>query len=195
MLGKNKVIKSILIAFGILGASSAALAALPGFNVGIQAGLGRTEYSAKDIKNVTTARITDKTGFAGRIYAGYNFDQNWGAELGFTQFQKTEFKNIGGTGLNGSVRHQAVDLAGKGIYSFGNGFDVFGKLGAAYVKAQTSGALSGSKSRIQPVLGAGVTYDITPNVPVELAYTRFQKAGGKIASSNLFTLGLAYNFG
>lgn len=196
----QKKLARIILSIAILSISTSAFAVLPGFNVGLQLGVGTTNYDANDFDGVVSAHIK-KDGFAGRVYGGYQFNCNWGAELGYTLFTNTKFKNINETNNDGKIRHQAVDLSIKGIYSFDNGLDLLGRLGAAYVWMQTNGLLEATGfrdrnfERFQPLFGLGVSYDLAPDFPIEFAYTRFQKVNGQISSNNLFTVGLSYYFG
>lgn len=173
--------------------SAAANAALPGFYVGGQVGYADTHYSTGDISNVTSASITN-TGVAGRVFGGYEFTPNWAGELGYTQFSNTKFNNVNGTGVNSHISQYAVDLAGKGILPLDNGFALYGKLGGAYVKANGNNGI-GTTTKINPEVGAGASYDLTPNVPVDISWTHIQKVGGNIPNTDFFAAGIGYNFG
>lgn len=201
MLNKNLLLAA---AFGatLAVASMPASAAAPGFYVGGQAGWGDTHYSKSDLVGNLPAGNLDNTGIAGRLFAGYQFDQNWAAELGFTKFSDTKIKNIAGTGIDGKVKQHAFDLVGKGILPLENGFNLYGKLGVAYVSADPSASYEGvtvsgdTEHKLYPTFSAGLSYDITPNVPVDISWNRIQKIGnGDIQSSDFIALGIAYNFG
>jgi len=208
-----KLKKSLLVAIfagaSLLGVSSFANAALPGFYVGGQAGWGDTHASSA----YSSPSSSKDTGLAGRIFTGYQIDQNWAVELGYTKFSNAKVKyNYGSVdGVNlGSARfttkEQAVDLVAKGILPLQDGFGLYGKAGAAYLDGKVSGSgnvlghnLSGSitEHKILPTFGVGVSYDITPNVPVDLSWNRIQKVGNTrfLRSTDLIALGIAYNFG
>lgn len=198
MLNKKLLLAAALAGFATLGISMSANAALPGYYIGGQLGWATTHWDDSDL-GVQSASISN-SGLAGRAFAGYQFNENWAAELGYTRFSDTDVNNINGTGSNGTINDQyAVDLMAKGILPLGCNFDTYGKLGAAYEKASAS--LNGvpgtidSQDHVNPAFGVGVGYDITPNVPVDISWNRIQKAGGNIPSTDLFSVGIAYNFG
>lgn len=180
-----KTIAAAIISLSTLGISAVASAAAPGFYVGLQGGYGDTHYANAD---------SNSGGIAGRASAGYQFDQNFAVEAGYTQFSNTSFPG------GGKIQQYAADLVGKGILPITRSFSAFGKVGAAYVnaKASGSGAPGVTKDIFLPTFGAGVSYDVTPNIPVSIGWDRIQKVGNStnfIRSSDFFYAGVAYNFG
>lgn len=173
-------------------------AALPGFYVGGQIGWGNTGYNTAgsfhqaEIKSV--GRVKD-SGLAGRAFLGYQVNENWASEFGYTQFSRTRFYDVNGI-LNhdGNINEYAFDAVAKGIFPLCHCFSVFAKLGVAYIKANASEGFC-NDSEFNPVLGAGIGYDLTPHIPVGVSYTRIQRVGGSIPSTNLATFDIAYNFG
>ena len=195
MIKANKILLgTLLAAIAALSASTAATAALPGFYVGGQAGLGNTHYTSDDVDGINSASI-DNTNFAGRLLGGYQFDNNWAFEMGYTQFTQSRFTNIQPGNVSGNIKEYSVDALGKGILPLDNGFGLFGELGLAYVSAKSSGGISGSAHHINPAFGAGASYDVTANIPVFIAWNHTQKLGGDVPNTDLFSLGVAYNFG
>ncbi len=205
MLKKNLLVIATLAGAGLLVASTAN-AALPGFYVGGQAGWADMNYSkTSGITDGATSLDTD--GVAGRLFAGYQFDQNWAAEFGYTKFSnvKAKFDYPYFTGTQ-TLKEHAFDLVAKGILPLQNGFNMYGKLGAALISMDPSGSATvdgvtasgtgDTQNKVYPTFGVGVSYDITPNVPVDISWNRIQKTGGgNIQSTNFFSAGIAYNFG
>ncbi len=177
--------------------------------------------------NYSASHSSSTGGLVGRIFVGYQFNPNWAAELGYIKFKDEHFKgSYIGSGVNtshvddwvdvnyaykGVVKEHAVDLVGKGILPLENGFDLYGKLGIAYVQqtaARTEAPADSSTytgepypgkrtvdtNKLLPEFGVGVSYDITPNVPVDLSWTHIQKTSGTIESADFVSLGLAYKF-
>ncbi len=201
MIVLKKKLTQLCIGLATLGFCAMANAALPGYYVGGQLGWADTNYSSGDLKgNASVSPITsagiDDTGIAGRIYGGYQFNQFWGAELGYDQFSNTEIKHINGiNGLNATIKEYAIDLQGKGTIPISDSFGLFGKAGLAYQKINTDNPLSGNPGRINPAFGAGMAYNFTPNFSVDVAWNHIQKWGGPIPSTDMFTGGVGYNFG
>ena len=187
-----------IITAGLLLASSIALAGLPGFNMGIQLGEGFTNYKARDFTGIRTSDIKNSN-IAGRAYGGYLFNENFASEVGYTVFSKVKFSNINSINtLSGNVKTYVIDLVGKGIYPFDNGIDIYAKLGLALAKATSSGTVHDNNTRVQPAMGLGTDYNITPNFLVDLAYAHYQRVGAasnNIESTNLVSLGVGYSFG
>ncbi len=196
MLKKQLLLVATVVGATLLATSPMANAALPGFYLGGQAGWGSTHYTSDDL----ATNDYDNDGIAGRLFTGYQFNQNWAAELGYTKFSNTKANY--GYGFHQTIKEDAIDLVAKGIMPLQNGFGVYGKAGVAYVKADGSDDFNGatfanlSEHKVYPTFGAGVSYDITQNVPVDISWNRIQKMGnGDIESTDFFALGIAYNFG
>lgn len=209
MLQKKILISALFAGLATLGVSMSANAALPGPYVGGTIGWGDTGYANEFDGNyswtnpVTSQTFTnhvsvDDKGLAGGGNVGYQFNSNFAVEGGFTQFSNTKVKiTIPGIGIaTNSIRENTFDLAGKGILPLGNGFSLYGKLGAAYVNANNLGY---GNDRVAPLGSVGLSYDITPNLPIDVGYTRIQRVWSDntspIQSINYVGVGLTYHFG
>lgn len=178
-------------------------------------------FNAIPWSSSTSSTSSNSDGLAGRLFIGYQFNPNWAAEFGYAQFRDANIKgnytgNLYGFdtvnySYKGIAKTHAFDLLGKGILPLNGGFSVFGKLGIAYVQQTTrlneylsdTDNILGPRStnnpskhnnRFMPVAGVGVSYDITPNVPVDLSWLHYQKVGGSIPNADLLSLGIAYKF-
>ncbi len=225
MLVKKLLPVSMALAtLAAIGMSTQAAAGAPGFYVGAQAGWGdvhQSGISANDLSNdlglpINTFSGSSKdTGIAGRGFVGYQFNPYFAVESGYTLFSNMTTRANGSFGPfsiseSGKVSTQAIDLLGKGILPLSNGFSLYGKAGAAYLISKatanvttsgfglsSSGSASQTNSKLYPAFGAGVSYDITPNVVTDISYNRIQKVGSSdaVGSTDFIGLGLAYNFG
>ncbi|MES2997787.1 MAG: outer membrane beta-barrel protein [Pseudomonadota bacterium] len=173
---------------------------IPGFYILGQVGSGNTHAEASDAAALS---IDSKIVFTGRIAGGYQFNQNLATEIGYMRFSDVKFSGIAGIpGQDVSLSEKAIDFVAKLMLPLSNNFDIYGKLGLAYLKANGSALVNG-KSYLaysdgwDPALGLGLSYDITPNLVVDLAWARLQSAGGShaIPSADFYSLGLAYYFG
>jgi OmpA-OmpF porin, OOP family len=194
MLQKKLLVAAALAGFSMVGFSSAANAALPGYYIGGQLGWGDTHISNY---SDTSGYTFDQTGVAGRVFGGYQVNQNFATELGYTHFSNTDVKAKSSGVKQGDIEAYAVDLTAKGILPLNDVTNIYGKLGPAWIKETGASGFSGSKDKVYPTFGVGVSYDITPNVPVDLSWNRIQRIGGSdnIPSTDLFSVGIAYNFG
>ena len=199
MLNKKNILCSVLasLASAFLMANASA-AVDSGAYVGGQAGWGTIHQDGFS----TSHNNSSDSGLAGRLFAGYQVNQNFAAEMGYTKFKNESTKaTFGLITATGSIKTYAVDLVAKGIMPLQNGVSLYGKLGAAYLN-ETAHASVGSfsasttQSKILPTFGAGVSYDLTQNVATDLSWTRIQKVGSTdLNSTDLVALGLAYHFG
>jgi opacity protein-like surface antigen len=183
----------------------------------LSSGLGTNNYT---VNSFSSSGSDD--GIAGRLYGGYQFNTNWAAELGWSKFKnmttnaysKATDNRTGSpviASASGTVKTDAFDLVAKGIYPIQNNINVYGKFGLAYLTERANGSasvyerdvLSASGSghqnehKVYPTFGAGVSYDIAPNVAADVSWNRIQKVGGSktLGSTDLVGVGLTYFIG
>ena len=173
-------------------ASIASAATLPAGYVGVQIGQGDTHFGKSDVKNVTSANVDSKD-LAGRVFAGYQFNENLAAELGYTHFYDAEYKRINATSANGKVKEFAYDLVGKAIMPLPNNFNVYAKAGVANVHAKGRGVTTKKDTATELTYGIGAAYDVTPMIPVDLSWTHTNSGSG-IPKSDFVALGISYHF-
>lgn len=136
----------------------------------------------------------------GKIYGGYNIDNTWAVEAGYTDFGKRSYNySVGGAagGLNTDAHSYYV--AGKGTWPVARDFAVFGKLGVArnHNEVTTSGiaSVSGSDNKTALYASVGGEYAINKNVKVSLEYENYGKNDIDVGrKAGAITAGLRYNF-
>lgn len=178
----------VLVAVAAMSVAAAAFATNVGTYVGVNAGYGKVNQS------VQNSSKNKKNGFAYGIDAGYMFNQYIGVEVGATKFANARF--------DGGMKQEnnyVVDLAAKGVYPITQEFNVFGKLGGAYVhtKFDNNGLAvtgNGTHSAIRPFVAAGVGYDITSNVAVDFQVSTTTKSGNTVPAMMNATFGATYTF-
>src|SRR5579864_1858711 len=131
----------------VLNLSSMAHAEIPGFYVGAQLGYGNNHLNTTDLVRITQGSATvalpdlKHTTIAYGFSYGYQFNQNFAVEVGYRHFGETDIHV--GDGVNyfagASSQESAFDLLGKCILPIGKRFNIYGKLGIAYVKPHTQG--------------------------------------------------------
>lgn len=182
------------------------------------------------VSNLGANKVSDN-GLAGRLALGYQFNQNFAIEMGYMQLHGRK-QNVGyqisDTDSDGKVsvsdlnakvklRQDAIDLAVKGILPVASNFNVYGKLGVAYltttvnansisVKDKNDNMIFPSsftfvpgdvaKHTFAPEAAVGVSYDITPNVSVDTSWTHIQPVGkNRPGNIDFVAVGLGYHFG
>jgi len=212
---QKKIIVGVA-AVGLLTAiASHAIAAVPGVYAGGQLGYGNIHESGFG--------NTDQ-GLAGRVFAGYQINTNFAAELGWARFRTADakynysytyvFNNAPITmhsNFKDTLKTNVVDLTAKGIYPVAQDFSLYGKLGGAYVIQNSKGrgvvnfGTPGSTNSnfnwdstdkaLYPTATIGGAYDLSPNLAADVFYTRIQQVGSKsIQSIDFAGAGLAYHF-
>ncbi|MBI5447452.1 MAG: outer membrane beta-barrel protein [Gammaproteobacteria bacterium] len=175
--------------------------ALPGFYLGGQMGYTQLGYDDGDFTNSSSITRVNNDGIGGRVYFGYQINHYFGAEAGYTLYgmaRVTGFNN--NSSLGGDIRHQALDIVLKGTYPLvDSGFNIYGKAGVAFVKETASQTLitAADYSDNNATLftyGAGATYNIWPQVPLEFSWTQVLH-NNEIANSSLAAIGIGYYFG
>ena len=172
--------------------SGASFAATSGLYAGVQAGWSNTNPPSEPGVSI------DGKGAAFGLRAGYQFTPHFALEGGYTRFAKTKFSVPGFA--SATLNYNVFDLVGKGIYSFDNGFGLYGKAGVAYMKASANANVLGftgsaKDSATRPVAGLGVKYDFNQNVSADIGVTRIFKGGKLKQNANTVMVGLTYNFG
>lgn len=195
MLNRNlKKTLAVLSVAGSLVVAAPLQAADAGFFVGASVGQTSLDLNGSDI-GLTSANIDDSaTGY--KVFLGYDFNKNWGVELGYADLGKYDFR---GTASNvtvtGDADVTAYYLAAVGTYPINNDFAVFGKLGVQVQDisaSATSGAVraSASGNETNVLYGLGLKYNFTKQFSVRAEWERFESD----SAIDLFSIGVAFKF-
>lgn len=137
---------------------------------------------------------------SGKVFAGYDFDQTWGVEGGYTDFRKSTFNYTDtATGTRGSAQSDGHSfyLAGKATAPINEQVSVYGKLGAARNKSSLSSAtpaFNRSDSKTEVYAGVGVQYNVNQNVALTAEYERYGKSKDFGAKPDVLTVAAKYAF-
>ena len=175
-------------------AVGAAQAAGPGPGPYIGVGIANADHSA-DISGASSSN-SDGWKTSGKIFGGYDIDQTFGVEVGYTDFRSSDYSyTLNGVNRNGSSDGKSYYLAGKATAPINAQFDVFGKLGVARnERSYNDPLLSGTNRKTDLYAGVGVAYNFNPNVAVSLEYERYGKTQDIGAKSDVITLAAKYKF-
>jgi hypothetical protein len=144
----------------------------------------------------TGATTCDDTGSGSKIYGGYKFTPNVGAEVGYINFGKAKAAD---SSLAVTLKSKAMYVAVSGRADMTPNFALSGRLGLANVKAtgEVSGYLVGSdsESSTKAYLGVAAEYAFTKNfkgvASADFTQTEF---GGDSGAVRLFSVGVQYDF-
>lgn len=162
-----------------------------------RANIGQSEYSAGGSVHET----------AWALGIGYDFDKNFGVELGYFDLGKLSGNAqlpLGYGSVSGSASAEVITLAGVGSWNVTDDFSVFGKLGVAYDRLKASGTatevggasatVSVSESYTKPYVAVGVAYQLTKELAATVDYNYFGKVSEADVKLSAWTLGLKYHF-
>lgn len=184
--------KKLIFALAATVALGAAQAATPGPYIGV--GIANADHNA----SIPGASSTSSDGWktSGKIFGGYEFDQTFGVEVGYTDFRSSDYSyTLNGVNRTGSSDGKSYYVAGKATAPVNEQFSVFGKLGAAQNKRNFSDSLlNGDSSKTELYAGVGAQYNFNPKVAVTLEYERYGKNQDIGAKSSVVTLGAKYAF-
>lgn len=186
----------------MVAAPTAASSDASGIYVGFNGGWGFTNY--KNNSFVTDLYFPGKfrkdNGFVGRVNIGYDFNQYFAAEAGYSYFSnKPNVGNFSG----GNISTQAFDLYGKVKFPFVDGVRLFAKLGAGWLLMSSTipiyQSYNHNANNINVAFGAGVEYSITKNIIAGLEWSRITGFSGAsnvgrnyIPNADAFMIGLRY---
>jgi OOP family OmpA-OmpF porin len=149
----------------------------------------RMGYSELSSNACTLDSPCDDGSFGGGVYGGYNFNQYVALEAGLDILG--DFKTNLGTAASGDALMKAVTLAPKFTYPISQEFDIFAKIGGAYMNYD-------GDSDVVPTGSLGLEYQLTKGLNARLEYQRYQDFTDTIVKDldvNFFGLGLTYLFG
>lgn len=204
----------LCVSIVVFGISATARAEMPGFYAGLQLGYANTNMHTANL--LTLQKETLAVGLpnlknwriAYRLNFGYQLNENFAMEIGYRRFGKSNIsvKNDSYQ-VATSFQERAFDLTGKAIVPLTAAISAYGKLGIAYVRVDSQVDASVKKPYVsapknytngfEPTFGLGVSYAITPDVPIEFSWNRIQKisSANHAPSSDFYALGVSYYFG
>jgi OOP family OmpA-OmpF porin len=163
--------------------------------IGLGANFADHEYKLPGARDV---RGDDyEAGF--KIFGGADFDPIWGAEIGYTDFSKSDFTYTQGfVPARGKVEGYGVYIAGKGRWPVYPMVDVFGKLGVAYSHRKLESNIPLTTNSISKDIGlyagVGLQWNITPQWGLVGEYERYGRSKRIGSSADVFSVSARFNF-
>ena len=153
--------------------------------------VGQSNYSLGNGFNLFSSDSHDT---AYNVYTGTFFNQNFGAELGYTNFGKVDR-------AGGSTKAEGINLSLVGRAPVSPSFNLLGKIGTTYGRTDVStsvgsGVVSGKETGFGVSYGLGAEYVFNPQLSAVLQYDehRLRFAGEGRDRISATTLGLRYRF-
>ena len=194
MKKSHRIIASLFVAAASLAAvagaqaQSSASSSSSGY-IGLNA--GQSDFK---LGNGTDIFGSDEHDTAYNIYAGTYFSNNFGLEIGYT-----DFGNVNRAG--GSTKADGINLSLVGKLPVSGSFNLLGKIGTTYGRtdvssAAGSGIAAGSESGFDWSYGVGAEYTFNPQWSAVLQYDEhyLKFAGNGSDHISATTLGARYRF-
>lgn len=155
--------------------------------------VGSVTYNTSGYQTNSQSGVSSPTATAARIAGGYNINQIFAVEAGYTRFSQATVVSYG-SNSSGSISGDSLQVAGVGTYHINDAFAVFGKLGVAHDTISANSSNSGSGTNV--MYGIGGQYNITSNWGVRVEYEDFGKTSFGIGNIDLkmASIGAVYGF-
>ncbi len=193
---KKTPMKSSVYVLTILGTLTFAAQAAP--NDGIVGPYARVEVGRSNfgLANTLPPVALDDHGKAVKLFGGYRFNGNFGAEAGYAALGSFSTRVIvGGVSVKQDGRASSIFAAGTGRLPLNESFALHGRLGLS--AGNVSGTnllpdannLMGSKTSV--LLGLGAEYRPRPNIALTISYDSYGKLSNNV-KANAFLFGLHF---
>jgi len=172
--------KTKKVVAGVLGAI--ALAAAPAVGMAQSPWYAGVHVGQSDIDEL------DEKDTAFRILGGYQINQNFAAELAYTDFGKVTIAPF-------SLKANAIELVGVGSWPVADRFSIYGKLGMFRGEGKlTGGGLNEKEDSIEVTYGFGARYDVTPTVGARLEWQNYTDVGDGATDVSVLSVGVVFKF-
>ena len=171
----------------------------PAFSQDWYAGLGLGRASGDgtcDLLNGPGVKC-DETSRSFKLLGGYQINQNFGAEIGYTDLGKVKADSAAG---NVEVKAKGLEFVGIGAYPFNPQWSVYGKLGLfrwdTDLKDGTGAIGSAKANGIDLTYGFGVRWDFAKTFAVRVEYQQYRDVGdlSTTGQSNIDVVGVTALF-
>ena len=165
--------------------------------------VGQSKFNAD-----CTGLTCDDSDTAFRVFGGYMFNKNFGAELGYADLGKlTASAVVSGVSASADLKATAWDIVAVGVLPFAEKFNAYGKIGMYMADSKLSGTASAfgltgststSKSNSDLTYTLGLGYDFNKNLGVRAEWQKYSKVGadevGGKGDIDVYGIGVVYRF-
>jgi opacity protein-like surface antigen len=176
-----------------------------GVYVGIEGGLGLTNWKNSTIAIEDGVSTSNDNGVVGRAFLGYDVNRYFALEAGYTYFFNKAKFTYNNAEFNKIKNTQVIDAMLKGKLPVVDNFDLYAKCGVNYLMSKFDKDTNDGITKIETSrnsfnvgFGAGADYYITPNIIANVEWLRFNgnaKNDTKYQpNTDAFMVGLRYKF-
>ncbi|MES2822911.1 MAG: porin [Pseudomonadota bacterium] len=170
MFKQNFYLGALCATLTTLSCVSTAVAEVNGFTVG--ADYGRTE-AKKYCDHITNCENSDN---GPKIEVGYDFNQNFGLELGYTSFGTIFESNDSSASIK--QESNAITFSAIGTIPLGEWFGVYGRFGYARYDSNNTGSIAGVPVKDEtgntPFWGAGAKVNLNEQFAIRVEYQSYK---------------------
>jgi OOP family OmpA-OmpF porin len=123
-----------------------------------------------------------------KVYAGYDFTDNFALEAGYKDFGKYKFANAASVAIDG------LYVAAKGSVKVSESWALVGKAGVSRVNIDVDGAALGEFGKYRALLALGADYSITKNLALELELANYGRRKSSKGDLGLYQLEANLNY-
>jgi OOP family OmpA-OmpF porin len=172
----------------------------PGFYAGLSAGQGRFTNGCAGLANAGFAGSCDEKDAAWKIFGGYQFNDIFAAEAGYTKLGEVHMR---GTflGVPGTAKVEAsgFEMVGVARMPIAVQFAAYGKAGFLRWDVDRSGAGSSiGETGTNITLGLGFQYNVTKRLAARAEWQRYSDVGNDNTTGNsdvdVLSIGLVIKF-
>ncbi|MGZ8291584.1 MAG: porin family protein [Telluria sp.] len=191
----KKLIFTLIASAATVGTAQAQTSTVGRPYIGVGVAAASHDYSVGGVGGTTMNKDDWKA--SAKVFGGYEFTQNLGVEVGYTDFRSSKFSYTrNGNGVTGYSEGYGSYVAAKYNMPLNEQFSAYGKLGAAYSnrKAEASDGLRLDESDTGVYGALGVEYKLNQKVAVIGEYERYGKDKDFGAKPDVVTFGVKYTF-
>jgi len=200
-------IKKAVALTGLVAATTGISPLASAQDAGFYAGAAVGQSRVKDACEGVTIACDDKD-TAWKVFGGYQFNKNFGAEVGYVDLGKATANGvITGVAVSADAKVKGFEVLGVGTLPIANNFSAYGKLGFFRwdLDVSATGAISGFSATVSAsetgtdfTFGLGLKYDFAKNIGARLEWQRYNDIGkesttGK-SDADLLSLGIVFKF-
>ena len=187
----------------------------PYYYLGLSGGQARGSYHESQLFGAVVRQNVNPTSFgredkdtAFKLFGGYQFNRNWGLEVGYFDLGQYRFNITTAPpgNFNGEVKVRGINFNLVGTLPLSDNFSVFARAGGHYARTQeafsgngTVVVLNANPSTRKTNLngGVGMQYSFNPSFQMRVEFERFRinNPVGDQGNVNLATIGLIFPFG
>lgn len=190
----------------IFGATNANAKNFAPMYLGVQGGFANTNLQLSDIHisspftAINSAELLTHV-FGARAYIGYLWHDYYAIEAGYLYLGDSRISRINSNAIPDSrISMRAIDVRSKlflPVIPILN-FSPYLQAGVAYVLTNNNNNITatitsnGFGKTIRPLLGAGISRNITQDMSIDLSWTKITKGHGYLPTIDLLLLGISY---